>query len=177
MHSVLLLLCLILILVCDNASRLPDLSKKTGGQSRRPASKFVCCLLAQLFLTDPFKHDSANAVITSRPSMQELQTVFDPTTAWPDDSSTAFHRKITDKCYTPCSNLTLFVCHIIEYDFRSLDESPDAFFYNSPRFIEHVDKPAVESLIGFHDREFEEIGLRKYNSKRPPLRVLVLFEI
>jgi hypothetical protein len=30
--------------------------------------------------------------------------------------------------------------------FRRRDESPDAFFYRQPRFVRHIDEPAVAAV-------------------------------
>lgn len=41
--------------------------------------------------------------------------------------------------------------HFSPADFRRLDESSDENFYKTPRFVEHIDNYAVESLTKYHD--------------------------
>lgn len=69
---------------------------------------------------------AAKAAITNRPTTQELLEVFKEWDDSPDDA------------FSPS-------------DFRRLDESSDTNFYSEPRFVEHIDKKAVEALTKYHD--------------------------
>lgn len=39
-------------------------------------------------------------------------------------------------------------------DFQRFDESPDTFFYSSPRFVTHIDDPAIQSLTKYYSSVF-----------------------
>jgi len=45
-------------------------------------------------------------------------------------------------------------------DFFRLDESPDTAFYTSPRFVEHIDAPAVVALTAYHGEQLTAIAKR-----------------
>ena len=55
-------------------------------------------------------------------------------------------------------------------DLVRLDESPDALFYSTPRFVEHIDSSAVASLTDFHGSLIRETAAQK----GAPVRVLDL---
>lgn len=42
-------------------------------------------------------------------------------------------------------------------NFRRLNESPDLKYYAQPRFVEHIDKSAVQSLIKFHRDQIKSL--------------------
>ncbi|XP_022154737.1 uncharacterized protein LOC111021917 [Momordica charantia] len=39
-------------------------------------------------------------------------------------------------------------------DFQRFDETPDSFFYESPRFVTHIDDPAIAALTKFYSEVF-----------------------
>lgn len=39
-------------------------------------------------------------------------------------------------------------------DFQRFDESPDTFFYSSPRFVTHIDDPAIQALTKYYASVF-----------------------
>ncbi|KAK7290403.1 hypothetical protein RIF29_04804 [Crotalaria pallida] len=41
-----------------------------------------------------------------------------------------------------------------EEDFQRFDESPDSLFYDSPRFVTHIDDPAIASLTKYYSTVF-----------------------
>ncbi|KAE7998568.1 hypothetical protein FH972_003102 [Carpinus fangiana] len=41
-----------------------------------------------------------------------------------------------------------------EEDFQRFDESPDTLFYESPRFVTHIDDPAIASLTKYYSKVF-----------------------
>lgn len=69
----------------------------------------------------------------NHPSKEEIQSVFS-SEAWRSSS------------YEPSRD-----------DFQRLDESPDSLFYKDPRFVEHIDKVAVDALTSFHGRELQRL--------------------
>jgi hypothetical protein len=44
-------------------------------------------------------------------------------------------------------------------NFRRLDESPDLTFYQAPRFVEHIDKIAIQALVRFHTKLINQKAL------------------
>jgi len=85
-----------------------------------------------LSIYNPFPGPAfAESIIsTSRPTTKEINEVFD------------YYKTPSD-----------FESFDFENDFRRLDESLDSKFYESSRFVEHIDAPAIKSLILFHDKE------------------------
>jgi hypothetical protein len=59
-------------------------------------------------------------------------------------------------------------------DFSRLDEQSDQVFYNSTRFVEHIDTIAVEALKNFHSTQFQLLSEKLYKEKFYPLKVLDL---
>jgi hypothetical protein len=59
-------------------------------------------------------------------------------------------------------------------NFRRLNENSDEIFYSTPRFVEHIDKSAVKSLISFHSSELEDISYKMYGVNQYPLAILDL---
>ena len=57
-----------------------------------------------------------------------------------------------------------------EADLNRLDNSDDAFFYDVPRFVTHIDDRAIESLTTFYREDMTEL----YNEKKSPLDVIDL---
>ncbi|TYK10776.1 S-adenosyl-L-methionine-dependent methyltransferases superfamily protein [Cucumis melo var. makuwa] len=41
-----------------------------------------------------------------------------------------------------------------EEDFQRFDETPDTYFYESPRFVTHIDDPAIAALTKFYSEVF-----------------------
>ncbi|KAG7984101.1 hypothetical protein I3843_04G140700 [Carya illinoinensis] len=41
-----------------------------------------------------------------------------------------------------------------EEDFQRFDESPDTVFYESPRFVTHIDDPAIDALTKYYSKVF-----------------------
>ncbi|GER25172.1 methyltransferase [Striga asiatica] len=41
-----------------------------------------------------------------------------------------------------------------EEDFQRFDETPDTFFYESPRFVTHIDDPAIAALTKYYSEVF-----------------------
>ncbi|XP_042492398.1 uncharacterized protein LOC122071968 [Macadamia integrifolia] len=41
-----------------------------------------------------------------------------------------------------------------EEDFQRFDESPDSLFYETPRFVTHIDDPAIAALTKFYSKVF-----------------------
>lgn len=41
-----------------------------------------------------------------------------------------------------------------EEDFRRFDESPDSLFYEAPRFVTHIDDPAIAALTNYYSKVF-----------------------
>uniref|UniRef100_A0A5B7BEB3 Methyltransferase type 11 domain-containing protein n=1 Tax=Davidia involucrata TaxID=16924 RepID=A0A5B7BEB3_DAVIN len=41
-----------------------------------------------------------------------------------------------------------------EEDFQRFDESPDSFFYEAPRFVTHIDDPAIAALTKYYSEVF-----------------------
>ncbi|KAG9455730.1 hypothetical protein H6P81_000238 [Aristolochia fimbriata] len=39
-------------------------------------------------------------------------------------------------------------------DFQRFDESPDTFFYSEPRFVTHIDDPAIRALTNYYAKVF-----------------------
>jgi hypothetical protein len=50
--------------------------------------------------------------------------------------------------------------------FRRLDEKPDSQYYESPRFVEHIDEKAVAALLSFHTRMLDDLSNRLYQKAR-----------
>ena len=48
-----------------------------------------------------------------------------------------------------------------EADLNRLDNSNDAFFYDEPRFVTHIDDGAIDSLTGYYEQEFKKLNLEK----------------
>ena len=46
-------------------------------------------------------------------------------------------------------------------DFRRLDESDDALFYDSPKLVLHIDDPAVQAATRYYGRLFDEVASRR----------------
>ena len=51
-----------------------------------------------------------------------------------------------------------------EQDMGRLDSSKDAFFYDTPRFVTHIDDRAISALTAFYREEMAVVALRKQNS-------------
>lgn len=50
--------------------------------------------------------------------------------------------------------------------FRRLDEKPDSQYYESPRFVEHIDEKAVAALLSFHTKMLDDLSNKLYQKKR-----------
>jgi hypothetical protein len=50
--------------------------------------------------------------------------------------------------------------------FRRLDEKPDSLYYESPRFVEHIDEKAVAALLSFHTKMLHELSNKLYQKTR-----------
>jgi len=59
-------------------------------------------------------------------------------------------------------------------DFRRLDESDDARFYDQPKLVYHIDEPAVKATTAYYERLFREVALRRYGSEVHAVDVLDL---
>ena len=59
-------------------------------------------------------------------------------------------------------------------DFRRLDESDDALFYDQPKLVLHIDDPAVRAATAYYGRLFEEVSTRRYGERDAALDVLDL---
>lgn len=59
-------------------------------------------------------------------------------------------------------------------DFIRLDESPDALFYSAPRFVEHIDAPAVKALTDFHTKQIKALSRDVYRDESGRVSVLDL---
>lgn len=59
-------------------------------------------------------------------------------------------------------------------DFRRLDESDDALFYDQPKLVLHIDDPAVKAATQYYGRLFDEVSSRKYGERDHELDVLDL---
>lgn len=57
-------------------------------------------------------------------------------------------------------------------NYRRLDESSDSLFYKTPRFTEHVDKDAVNSLMKLHDSIIKETASSLYNDNSRMISIL-----
>jgi SAM-dependent methyltransferase len=57
-------------------------------------------------------------------------------------------------------------------NYRRLDESNDKEYYKSPRFTEHIDKDAVNSLIKLHDKLIKDTAISLYNDNNHMLSIL-----
>ncbi|XP_044463702.1 uncharacterized protein LOC123194530 isoform X2 [Mangifera indica] len=52
-----------------------------------------------------------------------------------------------------------------EEDFQRFDETPDSFFYEAPRFVTHIDDPAIAALTKYYSQVFPP-------SNTPGIRIL-----
>ena len=50
--------------------------------------------------------------------------------------------------------------------FRRLDEKPDSQYYESPRFVEHIDEKAVSALLSFHTKMLDDLSNKLYQKVR-----------
>lgn len=50
--------------------------------------------------------------------------------------------------------------------FRRLDEKPDSQYYESPRFVEHIDEKAVVALLSFHTKMLDDLSNKLYQKSR-----------
>ena len=81
----------------DNKSGagISDSTLKKNPSSYLHPPNIVRTLLLPLSIVMSLNAWNANAAVTSKPSAEELRTVFDPSIAWMDDESTAFHSELS----------------------------------------------------------------------------------
>ena len=59
-------------------------------------------------------------------------------------------------------------------DFRRLDESDDASFYDEPKLVEHIDEKAVKAATAYHTRLFSDVAKGRYGDDTHAIDVLDL---
>jgi len=81
------------------------------------------------------------------PSRDEVESLFNPTYIW--DESLPF----------------------VSEDMDRLNQNPDSLFYDTPKFVEHIDDVAVKALTSFQRDRLEKIA-EKLGKKSENLRIL-----
>jgi hypothetical protein len=84
-------------------------------------------IMAGVLSTDRTLSKAAAKELPRRPSREEIDNIFAEPYDWEAEK------------FSP-------------RDFRRLDESDDRGFYDTPRFVEHIDEAAVQALTKYHDR-------------------------
>ena len=121
---------------CESGSRRKErvIGDSTGNYEAAPSSFPIVPILVGMIIS-AFSFDMRPVFAydrgATRPSEEELRRVFDPSIWIEGAMSDTFSRS----------------------DFRRLDETKDSVFYTKPRFVEHIDKKAVDALTAYHSKE------------------------
>jgi hypothetical protein len=73
-----------------------------------------------------------------------------------------------------CKDFKQYEVSALRENFRRLDESSDDLFYQTPRFVEHIDSTAVAALTEFHGRQLESLA-KEFSNERSSFYVILHF--
>jgi len=88
------------------------------------------------------------------------KAVFSPENGWPESVN--------------CKDYQQNEVSALRENFRRLDESSDDLFYQTPRFVEHIDSTAVAALTEFHGRQLESLA-KEFSNERSSFYVILHF--